>query len=74
MNMKTDIPYSFFIIFPFFVILSLRLETSLPVHKTSALLFPEVYFVVGSTPGLIRIAVGLEHHEDILGDVEQALG
>jgi|AntRauTorckE6833_2_1112554.scaffolds.fasta_scaffold13980_2 cystathionine beta-lyase/cystathionine gamma-synthase len=26
------------------------------------------------TPGLIRIAVGLENSEDIIGDVEQASG
>jgi len=28
---------------------------------------------VGITPGLIRIAVGLEHSEDIIWDVERGL-
>jgi O-succinylhomoserine sulfhydrylase len=28
---------------------------------------------VGITPGLIRISVGLEHPEDILNDILQAL-
>jgi len=28
---------------------------------------------VGITPGLIRISVGLEHADDILDDIEQAL-
>jgi len=28
---------------------------------------------VGITPGMVRIAVGLEAVEDIIGDVEQAL-
>jgi O-acetylhomoserine (thiol)-lyase len=28
---------------------------------------------VGITPGLVRIAVGLENAEDIIGDVEQEL-
>jgi O-succinylhomoserine sulfhydrylase len=28
---------------------------------------------VGITPGLIRISVGLEHPEDILADIRQAL-
>jgi len=34
----------------------------------------EMYLTVGITPGLIRIVVGLEHHEDIIRDVEQAPG
>jgi O-succinylhomoserine sulfhydrylase len=29
---------------------------------------------VGITPGLIRISVGLEHPDDIIADIEQALG
>jgi len=28
---------------------------------------------VGITPGLIRISVGLEHRDDILADILQAL-
>ncbi|MEY2639227.1 MAG: Cys/Met metabolism PLP-dependent enzyme, partial [Bacteroidota bacterium] len=28
---------------------------------------------VGITPGLIRISVGLEHPDDILKDIQQAL-
>ena len=45
-----------------------------PASTTHSKLTEDERLAVGITPGLIRIAVGLEHHEDIIGDVEQALG
>jgi O-succinylhomoserine sulfhydrylase len=45
-----------------------------PASTTHSKLSEEERFAVGITPGLIRIAVGLEHHEDIIGDVERGLG
>jgi O-succinylhomoserine sulfhydrylase len=45
-----------------------------PASTTHSKLSEDERLAVGITPGLIRIAVGLEHHEDIIGDVEQALG
>ncbi len=44
-----------------------------PATTTHSKLSEEERNSVGITPGLIRIAVGLEHHEDIIADVEQAL-
>ncbi len=44
-----------------------------PASTTHAKLTPEARAAAGITDGLIRISVGLEHIEDILGDVEQAL-
>jgi O-acetylhomoserine (thiol)-lyase len=29
---------------------------------------------LGITPGLVRLSVGVEHFEDVLADLEQALG
>lgn len=37
------------------------------------MLFTEMYLAVDITLGLISTAVGLEHHENIIRDVEQAL-
>lgn len=45
-----------------------------PATTTHSKLTEEERLAVGITPGLIRIAVGLEHHTDILNDVAQALG
>lgn len=45
-----------------------------PAFTTHSKLTEEERESVGITPGLIRIAVGLENSEDIIGDVEQALG
>ena len=45
-----------------------------PASTTHSKLTEEERQAVGITPGLIRIAVGLENSEDIIGDVEQALG
>ncbi|MGM0460134.1 MAG: trans-sulfuration enzyme family protein [Bacteroidota bacterium] len=44
-----------------------------PASTTHSKLTEEERESVGITPGLIRIAVGLENSEDIIGDVEQAL-
>lgn len=44
-----------------------------PASTTHSKLTEAERQAVGITPGLIRIAVGLEHSDDILNDVEQAL-
>jgi O-succinylhomoserine sulfhydrylase len=44
-----------------------------PASTTHAGLSLEDKLELGITEGLIRISVGLEHHEDIVADVEQAL-
>lgn len=50
-----------------------RSIASHPASTTHAKLTEEERQQVGITPGLIRISVGLEHVEDILKDVKQAL-
>ena len=50
-----------------------RSIASHPASTTHAKLTDEERAAVGITPGLIRISVGLEHKEDILSDVLQAL-
>lgn len=44
-----------------------------PASTTHAKLSREARAAAGITDGLIRISVGLEHMEDILGDLEQAI-
>jgi len=44
-----------------------------PASTTHSSLEEEERLAVGITPGLIRISVGLEHVDDIVADVEQAL-
>lgn len=44
-----------------------------PASTTHAKLSTEEQQAVGITPGLVRIAVGLEHVDDIVADIEQAL-
>ena len=44
-----------------------------PASTTHSQLSPEEQFNAGVTPGLVRISVGLEHIDDILEDIEQAL-
>ncbi len=44
-----------------------------PASTTHAKLSPEARAAAGITDGLIRISVGLEHIEDILGDLKQAI-
>ncbi len=44
-----------------------------PASSTHCKLSEEERLSVGITPGLIRISIGLEHKDDILNDIEQAL-
>jgi O-succinylhomoserine sulfhydrylase len=44
-----------------------------PASTTHSKLSDDERLAVGITPGLIRIAVGLEHVKDIISDVEQAI-
>ena len=50
-----------------------RSIASHPASTTHAKLTEEERQTVGITPGLIRVSVGLEHREDILADILQAL-
>ncbi len=50
-----------------------RSIASHPASTTHSKLTEEERQAVGITPGLIRISVGLEHPEDILNDIKQAL-
>jgi O-succinylhomoserine sulfhydrylase len=50
-----------------------RSIASHPASTTHAKLTPEERAAVGITDGLIRISVGLEHRDDILQDILQAL-
>ena len=45
-----------------------------PASTTHSKLSEEERQAVGIVPGLVRISVGLEHIDDIIADVEQALG
>lgn len=45
-----------------------------PASTTHSKLSEEERLSVGITPGLVRISAGLEHIDDIIGDVAQALG
>lgn len=51
-----------------------RTIASHPASTTHSKLNEEEQLKVGITPGLIRISVGLEHPDDIIWDIEQALG
>ena len=51
-----------------------RSIASHPASTTHARLSEEERQAVSITRGLIRISVGLEHEEDILNDILQALG
>lgn len=50
-----------------------RSIASHPASTTHSKLSSEEQLSVGITPGLIRISVGLEHKDDIIGDIVQAL-
>ncbi len=50
-----------------------RSIASHPASTTHAKLTEDERQAVGITPGLIRISAGLEHKEDILADIQQAL-
>ena len=45
-----------------------------PASTTHSQLSPEEQISTGTTPDLIRLSVGLEHIDDLLADLEQALG
>ena len=45
-----------------------------PTSTTHSKLSEAERLQVGIVPGLIRISVGLEHRDDIIADIEQALG
>jgi cystathionine beta-lyase/cystathionine gamma-synthase len=47
---------------------------SLPAHSTHAGLSPEERARRGIAPGLVRVSVGLEGPDRIVGDLLQALG
>ncbi len=44
-----------------------------PASTTHSKLTPDQQLQIGITPGLVRFSVGLEHIDDIIEDVEQAL-
>ncbi|TNE28035.1 MAG: aminotransferase class I/II-fold pyridoxal phosphate-dependent enzyme [Bacteroidetes bacterium] len=44
-----------------------------PASTTHSKLSKEQQLAVGISPGFLRFSVGLEHHEDIINDVERAL-
>ncbi|WP_125106092.1 bifunctional o-acetylhomoserine/o-acetylserine sulfhydrylase [Gulosibacter massiliensis] len=44
-----------------------------PASTTHAQLTPEQQLEAGVTPGLVRLSVGLEHIDDIIADLEQAI-
>ncbi len=50
-----------------------RSIASHPASTTHSKLTPEERAGVGITPGLVRISIGLEHPDDILNDILQAL-
>ncbi len=50
-----------------------RTIASHPASTTHSKLTADEQKAVGITPGLIRISVGLEHADDILADIQQAL-
>lgn len=50
-----------------------RTIVSHPASTTHAKLTEDERMAVGISPGLVRISAGLEHIDDIIADVEQAL-
>jgi O-succinylhomoserine sulfhydrylase len=44
-----------------------------PASTTHSKLSEEQRLAAGITPGLVRVSVGLEHVDDIIGDIEHAL-
>ena len=45
-----------------------------PASMTHASIPPEVRQKIGITDGLVRLSVGIEDVEDLIGDLDQALG
>jgi methionine-gamma-lyase len=44
-----------------------------PASMTHADVAPDAQARMGITPGMIRMSVGVEHYEDLVADVRQAL-
>ncbi len=44
-----------------------------PASTTHSQLSPDEQIATGVSPGYVRLSIGLEHHEDIIADIEQAL-
>ena len=44
-----------------------------PATTTHSQLTPEELLAAGVTPGYIRLSIGIEHPDDIIADLEQAL-
>ena len=44
-----------------------------PATTTHSQLSPEAQAAGGITPGLVRLSIGIEHIDDILSDLDQAL-
>jgi O-acetylhomoserine sulfhydrylase len=45
-----------------------------PATTTHSQLKPDDQLKAGVTPGLIRLSVGIEHIDDIINDIDQAIG
>ena len=44
-----------------------------PATTTHSQLTNEELLAAGVTPGYVRLSIGIEHYEDIIGDLNQAL-
>jgi O-acetylhomoserine (thiol)-lyase len=44
-----------------------------PASTTHSQLSPEEQLATGTTPGYVRLSIGIEHIDDILADLSQAL-
>ena len=44
-----------------------------PATTTHSQLTPEEQLASGVTPGYVRLSLGIEHHDDLLSDLKQAL-
>jgi cystathionine beta-lyase/cystathionine gamma-synthase len=45
-----------------------------PTSMTHASIPPEVRRAAGLADGLVRLSVGIEHVDDLIADIEQAIG
>ncbi|HVB69744.1 MAG TPA: PLP-dependent transferase, partial [Acetobacteraceae bacterium] len=44
-----------------------------PASTTHSQLSPEEQLATGTTPGYVRLSIGIEHPDDIIADLAQAL-
>ena len=57
-----------------------HMEYGAPVYRREFLVNPREHFddynikIHGITPGMVRLSVGVEHVDDIIADLDQALG